>query len=61
MVGNASFPRAIVVHEVAKTQRALLHSVLPEKGPLVCRVFLANAGFQALPIREFRATLNGRS
>jgi hypothetical protein len=28
MVGNASFPRTVVVHEVAKTQRALLHSLL---------------------------------
>jgi hypothetical protein len=29
VIGHASFAGAIVVNDVAKTQRALLHSVLP--------------------------------
>jgi hypothetical protein len=29
MICEASFARTVVVHDVAKTQRALLHSILP--------------------------------
>jgi hypothetical protein len=29
VVREASFARTVVVHDVAKTQRALLHSILP--------------------------------
>src|SRR5215471_4575460 len=29
VVGDASFPWTVVIHDVAETQRALLHSVLP--------------------------------
>jgi hypothetical protein len=55
MVGNASFTWAVVVHEVAKTQRALLHSVLPEKGPSFC----AESSWPALCFRRSRSAGSG--
>jgi hypothetical protein len=32
VIGNASFARTVVVHDIAETQRALLHSVTPTGG-----------------------------